>query len=176
MRIKGIVDEDFVNYKLPSMYIVFPSCTFKCDKENGCNLCQNSSLVHEPDIEIDKETIIERYLQNPITQAIVLAGLEPFDSKFDLLPFVNCVRVQYKCNDPIIIYTGYTEDELENGLISEATPELNINYWQSLKQLGVIVKFGRFRPNENSHYDEVLGVWLASKNQYAKEYVNEFYN
>ena len=33
----------------------------------------------------------------------------------------------------------------------------------------VIVKFGRFIPNQNSHYDEVLGVELASNNQYARK-------
>ena len=32
----------------------------------------------------------------------------------------------------------------------------------------IIVKFGRFVPNQQSHYDETLGVYLASDNQYAK--------
>jgi len=32
----------------------------------------------------------------------------------------------------------------------------------------VIVKFGRFIPNQEKHYDEILGVELASPNQYAK--------
>jgi hypothetical protein len=32
----------------------------------------------------------------------------------------------------------------------------------------VIVKFGRFIPNQKSHYDEILGVNLVSPNQYAK--------
>ena len=58
MQIKNIVDEDFVNYYKPSMFILFPSCSFKCDKENGCNLCQNSHLAQEPTLEIDKEVII----------------------------------------------------------------------------------------------------------------------
>ena len=35
MRIKFLVDEDFVNYKKPSMFIGFPSCTWKCEKECG---------------------------------------------------------------------------------------------------------------------------------------------
>ena len=33
----------------------------------------------------------------------------------------------------------------------------------------IIVKFGRFIPDQESHYDEVLGVNLASNNQYAKK-------
>jgi len=35
MIIKGLIDEDFVNYKKPSMTIMMPYCTFKCDKEYG---------------------------------------------------------------------------------------------------------------------------------------------
>ena len=42
--------------------------------------------------------------------------------------------------------------------------------WETIKDYGVIVKFGRFRPNQEKHYDEVLGVYLISDNQYAKEY------
>jgi hypothetical protein len=32
----------------------------------------------------------------------------------------------------------------------------------------IIIKFGRFIPNQEPHYDEVLGVKLASDNQYAR--------
>ena len=32
----------------------------------------------------------------------------------------------------------------------------------------IIIKFGRFIPNREPHFDEVLGVNLASNNQYAK--------
>jgi len=35
----------------------------------------------------------------------------------------------------------------------------------------IIVKFGRYRPNQEKHYDKILGVFLASDNQYAKEYL-----
>ena len=40
MRIKFLVDEDFVNYKKPSMFIGFPNCTWKCEKECGQKMCQ----------------------------------------------------------------------------------------------------------------------------------------
>jgi hypothetical protein len=32
----------------------------------------------------------------------------------------------------------------------------------------IIIKFGRFVPNKPHHIDEVLGIELASDNQYAK--------
>lgn len=173
MKVKGIIFEDFVNYKVPSMYIAFPTCSFKCDKENGTNLCQNASLAREPDIEISKEEIVERYLENPISEAIVLSGLEPFDSEFELLPFVDCLRRKYHCDDTVVIYTGYTEEELESGNFgcSTITRDNHKKYWDSLKEYGnIVVKFGRYRPGEEKHFDNVLGVSLASNNQYAREY------
>ena len=173
MKVKGIVDEDFVNYKLPAMYIAFGHCTFKCDKENGANLCQNCHLVKQPDIEVSKEYLIERYLANPITSAIVLAGLEPLDDFTELFAFIDCTRRQYGITDPIVIYTGYTEEECLNGQFSNHNlqkDEMFAKEWKLLLEYGVIIKYGRFRPNEEPHYDEVLGVNLISGNQYAKEY------
>ena len=41
MLVKGIIDEDFINYKKPSMYIASSKCSFKCDKECGRAVCQN---------------------------------------------------------------------------------------------------------------------------------------
>ena len=177
MKIKGIIDEDFINYKLPVMYIAFPSCTFKCDIENGSQYCINCGLVNEPDIEVSKEALIERYISNPISKGVVLAGLEPFDSFMDLFSFVDCFRRQYKLNDPIIIYTGYTEEECINGQFSNSKMKIDKTFgdeWKMLIKYGVIIKFGRFRPNEESHYDDVLGINLASNNQYAKEFENEY--
>ena len=153
MIIKGIIDEDFINYKKPSMIIEFPYCSFKCDKECRQQICQNSALVNEPNISISVYKIIDRYLNNPITKAIVCQGLEPFDSKDDLYVFID--RFRRRTDDPIIIYTGYTKEELKD--------ELPI-----LKQFGdIIIKFGRFIPNRPSRFDEILGVTLASDNQYA---------
>ena len=179
MKIKGIIDEDFVNYKKPVMYIAFPSCTFKCDEENGSQYCINCGLVKKPDIEITKEQLIERYLSNPITKGFVLAGLEPIDSFTELFAFVDCARRQYHIDDPIIIYTGYTEEELINGQFANQKMKTDKTFgeeWKALTKYGVIVKFGRFRPNQEKHYDEVLGVYLASDNQYAKEFENECTN
>jgi len=173
MKIKGIIDECFEDYKLPALYIAFPNCSFKCDKENGAFFCQNNHLTREPDIEVKKEDLLERYIKNRITKAIVLGGLEPFDSEFDLLPFIDCARRQFYIKDPIIIYTGYTEEELETGKFGKVQ-DTNIqkSYWNNIKNSGnIIVKFGRFRPYQEPHFDEILGVNLASNNQYAKEYL-----
>lgn len=154
MIIKGIIDEDFVNYKKPSMTIEFPYCSFKCDKDCGQQVCQNSALVNEPNISISIYKVIDRYLNNPITKAIVCQGLEPFDSKDDLITFID--RFRRRTDDDIVIYTGYTKKELQ----AEIQLLQNFN--------NIIIKFGRFIPNQPSHFDDILGVALASPNQYAE--------
>ena len=153
MKIKNLIDEDFTNYKKPSMFIGMPSCSFKCDKECGKPVCQNSELAKAPTIEIDNENLINRYLNNPITEAITIGGLEPFDTFEELYQFIKDFR--RKSNDDIIIYTGYYPEEI-SGKIRQLSLFLNI-----------IIKFGRFIPNQKPHYDTVLGVELASDNQEA---------
>lgn len=170
MKVKGITDECFSDYLKPSMFIAFPSCTFKCDKENKCNLCQNAHLVKEPDIEISKEELIERYINNPITEAIVMGGLEPFDSILDVASFIDCLRRQYKNNSPVVIYTGYTEEEIINGTFGENPETLKSLVNSILSSGNIIVKYGRFRPNDEKHYDKILGVVLSSSNQYGRFY------
>ena len=156
IKIKGIRMEDFTNYKKPSMYIAFPSCTFKCERECGQKMCQNSSLVQTPTLTIGVHSIVSKYINNPITSAIVIGGLEPFDSEEDLQILIAYLRVSTK--DDIVIYTGYTKEEVREREI----------YQYLLNAKNIIIKFGRYIPNEEPHYDEVLGVKLASDNQYAE--------
>lgn len=156
ITLKGIVDEDFVNYKVPSMLLIFPKCSFKCDIENKQQLCQNSNLITEPDIIVNITTLCKRYLSNPITKAIISQGLEPFDSFNELCDFISCLRFEHHCNDPIIIYTGYNKAEIEMQV-------------QALKLYpNIIIKYGRFKPDQEPHLDTTLGVKLASDNQYAE--------
>lgn len=149
MKLKGLIDEDFCNYKKPSMFLAFPRCTFKCGE-----VCQNLPIAQEPDIEVAPSEIVKRYTSNPITEAIVFGGLEPFDSFSDMLTLIGKLRA--KTDDDIVIYTGYNEDEIANLL------ELVKEY------PNITIKFGRYIPNEEPHFDEVLGIKLASNNQYAR--------
>lgn len=155
MKIKGIVFEDFLNYKKPSLFIIFPYCNFKCDKDCGLKVCQNSSLAKEKEIEYSIDKIVNNYIKNDITKAIVCGGLEPMDSFDDLKELVSALRV--KTNDDIVIYTGYREEEIEDKA-------------NDLKQFAnIIIKFGRYIPNDKEYYNDILGINLASKNQYAKK-------
>ena len=167
MIVKGIIDEDFINYKKPSMVIEFPYCSFKCDKECNQQVCQNSELAKEPNINIDYVKLVERYLDNSITKAIVFQGLEPFDSLLDVVNFIYVLRILYNCDDDIVIYTGYTKQELSK---SPAIPHIiETDILTKLSNYdNIIIKFGRYIPNQQSHFDIVLGVNLASDNQYAE--------
>ena len=154
MIIKGIQEEDFINYKKPSMFISFSSCTWKCEKECGRKVCQNGTLATTPNINIGVKTIVNKYINNPITKSIVCGGLEPFDTFDDLLQLIAYLRVS--TDDDIVIYTGYYKEEIADkvALLS--------------KYKNILIKYGRYIPNQEKHYDEVLGVSLASKNQYAE--------
>ena len=150
MKIKGLISEDFVNYKKPAMTIMFPRCTFKC----GEGYCQNSPLVKAENIELDVSDIVARYLNNPITESVVMQGLEPFDSWNDLIEFVKQLRES--TDDDIVIYTGYYKEEI-------------IDKVEILRKYkNIIIKYGRFLYNDKPIFDDVLGVTLASSNQYAK--------
>ena len=155
MEIKGLIDEDFSNYRLPSMFVIMPYCTFKCEKESGVRCCQNSALARQRVLTISPDDIIKRYCENDITKAIVFGGLEPMDSFDDLEQFVQYFRNKYHRDDTIVIYTGYNPSEIATQ-ITLLEPYRNI-----------IIKFGRYIPNATPRYDEVLGVELASNNQFA---------
>lgn len=157
MLVKKIIYEEFTDYKVPHMFIATARCTFKCDRLNGCKVCQNAELVKAPDKIIDIDKIIQKYLSNNLTHAIVFGGLDPIDTFEDLILFIDRLRTRYKCNDTIVIYTGYDKEEIPK----------EIKYLSTYNN--IIIKFGKYLMNRSPKYDEVLGVTLASDNQYAEQ-------
>lgn len=155
MRLRGYIEEDFTNYRKPSMFLITPYCDFKCCIENGNDICQNMDVIKNPIIDVDDRSLIDRYLNNPITKSVVFGGLEPMNSFEEMIHFISLFRIDYRCNDDIVIYTGYDADEIIDQCMRLS------------KFANIIVKFGRFIPDQPHHYDELLGVELASPNQYA---------
>ena len=83
------------------------------------------------------------------------------DSFAELILFISKLRYM-GIDDDVVIYTGYTKEEL-----------IEAQYLEPLKGLGnIVIKYGRYLPNNKPHYDDVLGVNLASDNQYAERLIN----
>ena len=157
MQVKTIIDEDFTNYKNPSMFIATCYCNWKCciEQDLDNSICQNSEIAKQKNIEISADEIFSRYISNPITNSIVVGGLEPFLQFEEVYELIKCFR-DNKCVDDFIIYTGYYDYEISDKI-------------NKLKQFqNIIIKYGRFMPNHQPHYDEVLGINLISNNQYAE--------
>ena len=157
MRINALKDEDFVNYKKPAMFLGTIKCDWKCCTEHNMDksICQNSSLSKAEIMDIPTDVIFRRYISNPITKAVVIGGLEPFlqfDEIFELIKYFR----ERSCNDRFIVYTGYYEAEILDQV------------FRLSRLKNIIIKFGRYIPDQEKHFDEVLGISLASDNQYAK--------
>lgn len=155
MKVTALKDEDVVNYKKCSMFVGTSKCSFKCCIEQGLPIstCQNALLGNVDVHDVSAAELVKRYMSNTLTQAVVIGGLEPFDTFFEVYEFVSELRKC--CDDDVVIYTGYNEDEIADKLkLLEQFPN-------------IIVKFGRFVANGQLVKDEVLGVMLASQNQHA---------
>lgn len=155
MNIKYIEMDDFINYKKPSMFISTYKCDWKCCREGGFDIsvCQNSPLCKYNTIKIENCKIISMYESSILSSSVVIGGLEPIDDFDDVLSFIDDFRKNH--NDDIVIYTGYYENEIKEKI-------------EILKKYtNIIIKFGRYKPNSNKRYDNILGVTLASDNQYA---------
>lgn len=154
------------------MFISTYKCDFKCDRECGEDVCQNSPLALYTTVEIADEDIVRSFLRVSVTKAIVIGGLEPFDDFEDVLSFIETMNRELEPgygsledheDIDLVIYTGYTEEELQ-----QYRQKLTDLYSFTYNFSEVIIKCGRFIPNCEPHQDELLGVKLASDNQYAK--------
>ena len=82
------------------------------------------------------------YSENPLTKAFCFQGLEPFDSFYQILDFIK--KFREISNDDIVIYTGYNKDEIKWFL----------TFFKNFDN--IIIKYGRFIPGQEKHYDEIL--------------------
>ncbi len=158
ITLRDVVVEDFCNYKLPSMFIISSHCDWKCCHEANIDesVCQNHGLVSGPVKQISYKSLYQAYINNNITKAIVIGGLEPFLQFEEILGLISYFR-EKGCMDVFVIYTGYYFSEIPEQI-------------EKLRKIpNIIVKYGRYIPDKSSRYDEVLGITLASNNQYAEK-------
>lgn len=156
MRVKDI-REVFNDYKKTSLLIASVSCDFKCETEGltSCGTCQNSHLMKSKTLNVNNRDIVKLYDENIVVKSVIIAGLEPFLQFDEVYEFIDVFRETH--DDEIVIFTGYYKQEIKE-------------YIDRLRSFGnIIIKFGRYIENDESVYDEVLGVTLASRNQYAEK-------
>lgn len=155
MKIKFLKAEDFVNYYKPAMFIGVCFCDWKCCIERGLDvtICQNEPWIKEPIIERNDKEIVDFFISNPFVSAVVIGGLEPMLQFEEVYALIQEFRKQTDAD--IVIYTGYKEDEISDKIFKLCNFK------------NIIVKYGRYIPGQQPHLDKVLGVKLASNNQYA---------
>lgn len=149
--------EDFINYKVPSMFLISCYCDFKCCHEQNLDvsICQNEPMAKQLIKEFSIETIYNAFINNDISKAIVIGGLEPMKQFEEFLSLIKYFRDK-GCDSDFVLYTGYYKNEIEEQI-------------NQLKQYpNIVIKFGRFVPNDTAHYDDILGITLVSSNQYAE--------
>lgn len=159
IALHGYLEEDLQDYRKASMFLAFPTCSFKCAKDLNVRpeeICQNYFNINSQVYEYDLEDLWQIYINNPITESFVLGGLEPFDSFYDLKLFLNFIRNDKLCKDDIVVYTGYYPQEIEEKL-----------YFIKENYNNIYIKFGRYKPNQERHYDNILGISLANKEQFG---------
>ena len=125
------------------------------NKKVPITVCQNESWSHNKTINYSDKEIIKRYLHNPLISNICIAGLEPFEQTEEVLQLIKEFR-KYTA-DTIIIYTGFIKEE-----VKKETTEL-------CQYSNIIIKFGRYILNAEQRFDSILGITLASNNQYAEK-------
>lgn len=158
MTIKDVAAEDFINYKLPSMFIISAACDWKCcrEQELDVSICQNYDLALTEPREVPNEILYGLYHSSDITKAVVIGGLEPMLQTDEIIELIRLFRERGEMCD-FVIYTGYYPEEIPDDI-------------RELKKFNnIIVKFGRYIPNIKPTFDEVLGVTLASENQFARK-------
>ena len=157
IHLKGVIMEDFVNYAKPSIFLITCQCDWKCCHEANIpvSVCQNEPIVRQPTKEFLISSVYKAYIENEITKAIVIGGLEPFMQFNEILSLLKYFR-ENNCYDDFVIYTGYYKEEIEKEIE------------QLKKYSNVILKYGRYKPNTSSRFDDILKITLASDNQYAE--------
>ena len=134
------------------LYVYFPDRTDETLLFNTTNDLDKVLL----NCKIDKKeyNFTENQKNEFINHFKVVFSKDYIDKSNELIELIRSFIEQ--TNDDIVVFTRYYENE-----ISDKIEELK-------KFPNIIVKFGRYKPNQEPHKDEVLGVNLANSEQYAK--------
>lgn len=104
IRIKGIVHERVEDAPFIGALISAIDCNLNCKG------CFNQHIKELETIEMDSEEILNKVLENPFNEGIILAGLEWSLQEEELRELVSLAR---KKGLKVMIYSGLSEEELK---------------------------------------------------------------
>lgn len=159
--------DDITDYRKTALYLIFPYCSGKCG-----DVCQNKHLRGYKKLKTTAKSLAEFYNSLHTHEAVVMAGLEPFDSFNDVLSIVKEFCKLKKSVD-FVIYTGYTESEYKEMFEKTLLEHFN-KYNNSDDEFSrvIIIKYGRYDENCKKEWNsKILGVNLATTNQGVVKYI-----
>lgn len=164
IRLIDVKTDDITDFKETSILLVFPFCSGKCGKS-----CHNYKLIGQNNYkEYNINSIVNLYNRCSMHNAVVCAGLEPFDSFDELKLLVKQLFLNRKKSVSLVIYTGYELSEIKNKV--EQLINLVQGYPETSKSINnkLFIKFGRYEKDKKEYwYSTFLGVELATSNQYV---------
>lgn len=154
IRLKDVV-EVFQDYKKSALLLCCISCDWKCCIEAGISndVCQNHNIAKQGEARLPFDVILNR-VNSSLTDAIIFGGLEPLLQTKEVCGLIEYLR-ECGVKKDILVYTGYYLEEIDSGVL------------ERLKKCHVILKCGRYIPNKPKKFDKILGITLASDNQYG---------
>lgn len=112
IRIAGTIGESIVDG--PGIrYVVFTQgCPHHCP---GCHNPQTHSF--DGGTITDTEELISQFKNNPLLKGITISGGEPFCQP---LAAAELARAAHECGKDVMVYTGYTFEQLLSGSVENA--------------------------------------------------------
>lgn len=152
--------DDTTDYGKTSLLLVTPKCSGKCGEK-----CQNYYLIkNSSPKQYSVSDIVNLYNSLDTHEAVVFAGLEPFDTFDETKAIVKAFLENNKRID-IVIYTGYNYQD-----IADKVDQLVSNVHSVGKT--IIIKFGPYDPQNypKSWHSDLLNIDLATSNQYVEKF------
>lgn len=116
LRVAGIYHNDIANGPNLRTVLYVQGCPHHC---KGCHNQHTWKFNSKDAVNMTKEQVIDELTCNPMDRGITISGGEPICQWRTLLPIV---RELYLRKYDLMLYTGYTQDEL-NKYIKSKQPE-----------------------------------------------------
>ncbi len=115
IRIAGIVSDSIVDGPGIRYTIFTQGCAHECV---GCH--NPETWDFDGGVEVDIDKLIEQIVSNPLLNGVTISGGDPF---YQIEPTLELVYKLKSLNINVIVFTGYTFEELQQ--MKESNPNLD---------------------------------------------------